>query len=190
MASKLIRWIRHVRGWAVRRSGRILGRACAAAAIAVAAAACSSGSSDFTTPNILPRIETFTKNTLEYGSAAKPVSVARTLTAADFINPDAQCPAPNPTAVGPDGQPAPALGGIALDMSECDVVRRAGQPDQFEIGTTERGERAVTMTYLAGPRPGIYRFAGGRLHSIERGPQPAAPEKPAKKPAAKKPPPA
>ena len=50
-------------------------------------------------------------------------------------------------------------GGIALQMTECDVVRRAGAPEQLQIGADERGERAVVITYIRGPRPGIYRFA-------------------------------
>ena len=113
--------------------------------------------------------------------------------ASDLIGPQGQCAAvaPAPAAPLPDaaGEPAaaaPALvqGGIALQMTECDVVSRAGQPDNIEFGSTERGERSVVLTYMRGPRPGIYRFAGGRLHSIERGPEPPAPPKkaaPAKK---------
>ena len=58
---------------------------------------------------------------------------------------------------------------VALDMTECDVVKRAGQPGQVNFGTNERGERTVVLTYLGGARPGIYRFASGRLTSIERG---------------------
>ncbi len=67
---------------------------------------------------------------------------------------------------------------IALDMTECDVVKRAGQPAQVNFGTNERGERTVVLTYLSGARPGIYRFAAGRLSSIERAPEPPAPSKP------------
>jgi len=83
-------------------------------------------------------------------------------------------------------------GGISLQMTECDVVRRAGATDQIEFGTTERGGRALTLTYTGGPRPGIYRFADGRLVSIERVPEPAAPPAAAKskKPPPKKPAPA
>jgi hypothetical protein len=76
-------------------------------------------------------------------------------------------------------------GGIALGMSECEVARRAGRPDNFEFGSNERGERALVLTYLGGYRPGIYRFVGGALRSIERGPEPAPapkPVKPARKP--------
>jgi hypothetical protein len=55
-------------------------------------------------------------------------------------------------------------------MTECDVVRRAGAPEQLQIGD-ERGERATVITYIHGPRPGIYRFSAGRLTSIERAPE-------------------
>jgi hypothetical protein len=76
-------------------------------------------------------------------------------------------------------------GGVALQMTECDVVRRAGAPERVELGANERGERAVVLTYARGPRPGVYRFAGGRLYSIERGPEPPAPAR-QQKAAAKK----
>jgi hypothetical protein len=60
--------------------------------------------------------------------------------------------------------------------------------DKIDFASDERGERIVTLTYLRGPWPGIYRFAGGRLVSIDRAPTPpSAPGKsqkaPAKKPA-------
>jgi hypothetical protein len=99
----------------------------------------------------------------------------------------------NPAAVAPLSG---VEGGIALGMSECEVARRAGRPDNFEFGSNERGERALILTYLGGYRPGIYRFVGGALTSIERGPEPAPPPKPvkpARKPkprVAAKPPPA
>jgi hypothetical protein len=67
---------------------------------------------------------------------------------------------------------------IALDMTECDVVKRAGHPERVEFSTNDRGERTVTLTYLQGARPGIYRFTAGRLTSIERAPEPPAPPKP------------
>jgi len=91
---------------------------------------------------------------------------------------------------GGDGQAAAdstaggglVAGGIALQMTECDVVRRAGPVEKIDIGSDERGERAVTLTYLRGPWPGVYRFTGGRLVSIERAPGP--PPAPAKAPKA------
>ena len=75
---------------------------------------------------------------------------------------------------------------IALEVTECDVVKRAGFPERVDIGSTERNERQVTLTYTGGTRPGIYTFVAGRLKSMERGPEPP-PTKPAKKPAKPKP---
>jgi hypothetical protein len=51
----------------------------------------------------------------------------------------------------------------------------------MDFSTTPRGERAAVLTYARGERAGIYRFVAGRLKSIERGPEPVAPERPAKK---------
>lgn len=73
--------------------------------------------------------------------------------------------------------------GIALEMSECDVVKRAGFAEQANIGTSERGERTVTLTYINGQRPGIYNFTSGRLTSMERAPEPPPSARTAKKPA-------
>jgi hypothetical protein len=65
--------------------------------------------------------------------------------------------------------PVPATGGnIGFDSTECDVVRFAGVPNSTELGANERSERTIVMTYLGGPRPGIYRFTAGRLTAIER----------------------
>lgn len=78
---------------------------------------------------------------------------------------------------------------ISLDMSECDIVKRAGVAQRVELGRGAAGERSVTMTYLSGDRAGVYQFTDGRLKSMERGPEPPAPPpktakgKPTKKPA-------
>ena len=72
---------------------------------------------------------------------------------------------------------------VALEMSECDVVKRAGFPERVEIGATDRNERTATLTFMSGPRPGVYSFVEGRLKSMERGPEPPPPPKTAKKPA-------
>jgi hypothetical protein len=74
-------------------------------------------------------------------------------------------------------------------MTECEVVRRAGPVEKFDLAANERGERSVVLTYLRGPAPGIYRFTAGRLSSIERAPEaaPPAPEKPRKATNTKKP---
>jgi hypothetical protein len=144
-----------------------------------------------------------------------PVSAAvpRGVTADDLVAPDGRCagdPAPAETGTRPGAlnfqagpevpsarpaaTPAPSAepsgrGGIALEMTECDVIRAAGHTDQVEISANERGERSVILSYLQGPHPGIYRFVSGRLKSIERAPVPDVPvaakpsgKKPAKKP--------
>jgi len=94
--------------------------------------------------------------------------------------------------VGPDGNCSVATGqsefagsGIALQMSECDVVQRAGPPQNIDISATRSGERSVTMRY-GGERAGLYRFVSGRLVSIEGAGEPATPERPAKKKPARK----
>jgi hypothetical protein len=88
------------------------------------------------------------------------------------------------------GPGAPSvLGGVALGMSECEVVRRAGPPGNVNIGVGDRGSRKVVLTYLSGPWPGIYTFDSGRLKVVDRAPEQPAPvqESPKTKKAKKKP---
>jgi hypothetical protein len=157
----------------------------ALAALAPLLAACSSDNSI----SLLPKANFFTPESLSLGSGAAPATELRPVTAADLVDQQGRCAAPaGPDAAEPGGL---VRGGISLQMTECEVVRRAGTPDQIEFGATDRGGRALTLTYAGGPRPGIYRFADGRVVSIERGPEPPPPPsaKP-KKPAPKKPAPA
>lgn len=121
------------------------------------------------------------------------------VTAEDMVDANGRC-AGAFVAAEPSGDPAaagqaagqtdvplqeagvPAIpGAIALDMSECDVVKRAGPAQRVDIGSNERAERTVTMTYLQGPHPGIYYFAAGRLKLMERGPEPPPQPKPVKR---------
>ena len=107
----------------------------------------------------------------------------RQLTAADLVDANGACPplpapvaapappaangaAPIPTA--PEAPPTLMGQGIALGMSECDVVYRAGAPSNIELGKDPRAERTLVLTYNGGPRPGIYRFAAGRLMAMDR----------------------
>lgn len=80
----------------------------------------------------------------------------------------------------------PVIGGIALGMTECQAVRRAGLPSNISIGAGEKGERRTVLTYLGGTWPGIYTFQSGRLKEIARAPEPPKPEKPVKKKIVKK----
>jgi len=129
----------------------------------------------------------------------------RAIQPSDLIGPDGHCaddaapssalnfqagpdasPAGHPTTV-PTAPRAPAVRGIGLEMTECEVERTAGYTDKVEITNDERGQRHVVLTYLQGERAGIYRFEGGRLKSIERAPdaQVATPPKPVRKTAKK-----
>jgi len=96
--------------------------------------------------------------------------------------------APMPASV--DQQPGgpQLMGGVALGMSECDVVRRAGLPGNVNIGAGDKGDRKVVLTYLTGTWPGIYTFDSGRLKVVDRAPEQAAPpQEPPKTKKAKKP---
>lgn len=110
----------------------------------------------------------------------------RPITANDLVDSNGACPPPAapqpPTAPGnqvaldatsPDT--ASVLGGgVALGMSECDVIYRAGQPTKFELGKNPNGDRTAVLTYNGGPRPGIYSFERGALMQMDRVEQPAA----------------
>ncbi len=79
---------------------------------------------------------------------------------------------------------APALAGpVGLDMTECEVVAAVGPPQSVNIAADEQGTRKVTMIFMGNERAGTYEFVGGRLKSLERGPEPPAPPpQPKKKP--------
>jgi hypothetical protein len=118
------------------------------------------------------------------------------ITANDLVDNNGTCPAPaTPTAqaspaapVAPDATPTDSLlgGGVALGMSECDVVARAGAPSQVQLGKNPNGDRTAVLTFDAGPRPGIYRFERGALMTMDRVAAPPPPPQVAKKQVAKK----
>jgi hypothetical protein len=129
--------------------------------------------------NVIPKTsEVMRPDWLSYSGGKEEFSL-RPTGPADLVSPEGQCAGaePDPNAE-PGTLPTPAQGGVSLQMTECEVVRRAGTPERVEFGSNERGERAVVLIYTRGVRPGVYRFAGGRLVSIERGPEPAAPARP------------
>jgi len=116
------------------------------------------------------------------------------ITANDLVAANGSCAAPAvpqaPAAAAANqtgGAPAPidsgALlgGGIALGMSECDVVFRAGTPSAVQIGKNPNGDRTADLTFNSGPRPGIYHFQAGVLMDIERGQTTPAPAQTVKK---------
>jgi hypothetical protein len=98
--------------------------------------------------------------------------------------PPATAAVPNQAAGAPPAADANSLlgGGVALGMSECDVVARAGAPNNVQIGKSPNGDRTAVLTIDGGPRPGVYSFIGGRLAEIDRGQTaPAAPQTAKKK---------
>jgi len=116
----------------------------------------------------------------------------RALTANDLVNADGACP-PLPAPAAASMQPSPAAAapipnapetptlmgqGIALGMSECDVVYRAGAPSNVQLGKDQNGDRSLVLSYNSGPRPGIYRFDAGRLMDMDRVEVPPPPPEP------------
>jgi len=140
-------------------------------ALAAALPVLTACASDLGSVNIIPT-PNLRPDWLSY-SGHKEEFTLRQAGPADLVGPDGQCAAPRPEQAAEAAPGAPAAVGISLQMTECDVVNRLGTPDGAEFGSTERGERSAILTYRRGVRPGIYRFSGGRLTSIERGAEPA-----------------
>jgi hypothetical protein len=115
----------------------------------------------------------------------------------DLVDGSGYCagaPAPVPSENASDPQapaaapPAPTPPrGIALEMTECEVVRAAGRPAEVQISTDQRGDRAVVMIFDTPEKP-TYRFVGGRLKVVERGAEPPPEPPPGRRPARKPPP--
>ena len=122
-----------------------------------------------------------------------PLTPTKAVAPDELVAADGGCPgmgAPGATALadGAAGNPPPSTTGtVALGHTECDVVRGIGAPDNVSLSNNPRGDRVAVVTYSRGPRAGLYTFTAGRLTSIERAPEAAAPAKgakPRKKPAA------
>jgi hypothetical protein len=151
------------------------------AALAATSACAPSQLTEIGSVSLIPSVGQLSRPDWLTYSGGRGEFTLRPVTAADLVTAEGQCAAlaappsaPNPDA-NPDAAPQEAgllPGGIALQMTECDVVRRAGAPEQLQIGADERGDRTAVITYIRGPKPGIYRFAAGRLTSIERAPEP------------------
>jgi hypothetical protein len=104
--------------------------------------------------------------------------------------PPAAPPQPSNQAASPAAAPevTSLMGeGVGLGMSECEVVYRAGQPSNVQLGKNPNGDRTAVLTFDGGPRPGIYRFERGRLMEMDRVAEPAPPPPVVKKKPVKKP---
>ena len=128
------------------------------------------------------------------------VQQERPITANDLVDANGACPgapaatpAPAPasdnTAAGAAASSDMASllgGGVAIGMSECDVVARLGQATAVNLGRNPNGDRNAVLTFKTGPRPGVYRFEGGRLTEMDRVEAPPPPPQAVKKKDAKK----
>jgi len=162
------------------------------AAAACALCACSSAIPDFAQFKLPDPAVLLPSNS---GTYVPPASARafRPVTPADLVDAQGGCAgmaAPSEAALGSEAAasaaPPPAVPrNVGLDMTECEVVRAIGQqPQSVNISANERGDRRVVMVYASTEHAGTYEFVGGRLTSLERGPEPppaAKPQKPAKK---------
>ncbi len=172
--------------------------ALAALALAVALSGCAGG--DFDKNRWFSKPLNLFGNNLGYSySQLGEQKQQRPITANDLVDANGACPrrapAPAPSVPGsPRGNSAAAseeaaaqlAGGVGIGMSECDVVTRLGTPSAVSLARNQNGDRTAVLTFNGGPRPGIYRFAAGRLDEMDRVaalPAPPAAKKVKKKPA-------
>jgi hypothetical protein len=158
--------------------------ACAAAALAVGA--CTT-MPELNEVRLVPEMRTLLPSNSNTYLNATALRTLRPVVPEDLVDGQGLCagapgpaPAADPAPSAADGQ-LQMVRPVALEMTECEVARALGAPASIDVGTTESSQRSVVLTYATGDRPGIYRFAAGRLVSIERGPEAAAPAKPDKK---------
>ena len=183
---------------AARRKGRSVnlvsnGRG-VLAVMALASALCGCGNWDnsgawFSKPlDLFGRRGGYTYAQLDEAKQERPI------TPNDLVDANGACPAfaasagaPGSPGASPDTADATSrvAGGVGIGMSECDVVSRVGQPSAVSLSRNPRGDRTAILTFSGGPRPGVYRFVGGRLTEMDRVDEPAPPAPPAKKKPAK-----
>jgi hypothetical protein len=123
-----------------------------------------------------------------------PLTPDKPVTADDLVSANGACPgaaggpadANASTEATAAGSPPPMGGTVALGHTECDVVRGIGAPDNVNLSNNPGGERVAVVTWTHGARAGIYTFTGGRLSSVEKGPDMEPAPKVAKPKAKKK----
>lgn len=134
-----------------------------------------------------------------YSNLSDTTKLERPVTATDLIDANGACPAAAGAAPPPQPQAATANsalsadmtsllgGGVAIGMSECEVVGRLGRPAGINFGKNPNGFRSAVLTYNSGERPGVYRFEAGRLTEMDRVEEQQPPAPPPPKTAKKKP---
>lgn len=121
----------------------------------------------------LPSASTFLPTTSNSFNQAA-INSSKPVRASDLVDAQGLCAG----ATASEGESGTNLNTVALDMTECQVVRALGVPQATDITRNASGDRTVTLTYLGTERGGLYRFVRGRLKSMERAPA-AEPERPA-----------
>ncbi len=176
-------------GGAMGRSAgfRALGRWAAIAGLAGVAAAC--GALENMTPNMgdfhpLPSVKSMTPAVMT--PYTRQLTPSGPVPSTDLVDGQGLCAGVASAYGAPDAPGSVPSRGVVLEMTECEVARALGQPQQAEVTPDPNGARVVVLTYRGGERPGIYRFVNGRLNTIDRGNEPPPPEV-ARKPAPKKP---
>jgi hypothetical protein len=128
--------------------------------------------------------------TRTYSVEQPPLSPEKPVPPEQLVSADGACPGLAPSeaqALAGSDQPSAAVppgGKVALGQPECEVARGIGMPDSVNVSAGQGGERVAVLTYLRGPRAGIYRFVAGRLASVERAAEP--PPEPKRQPKGKK----
>ena len=173
------------------------GLASRASPLVLAAALCGCSSFDTSSSWFVKPLRLYGSNLGYTYTQFDDAKMDRPITANDLVDASGACPRYVVPSPPPAAGAAPAAGptdaasllgaGVAIGMSECDIVARLGQPTAVNVGGGPGGDRTVALTFNSGPRPGVYRFAGGRLTEMDRVevPQAQAPE-PAKKKMVKK----
>ena len=160
--------------------------------MAVALSGCANSDVDLSQPWFTKPVDVVGKNGgYTFSELQETKQRQRPITANALVNSNGTCAAPmapQAPAAAPAAPPDAASslgGGLALGMSECDVVFRAGQPTTVQLGTNPNGDRTAVLTYNSGPRSGVYRFERGELMQMDRAAMQAPPPQPEKKKSAK-----
>jgi PPE-repeat protein len=167
--------------------------------LAPAVAGCSGASNMFSSDLLSKDAEWFSRPGRLFISNvsidAPPLTPNKPIAPDDLVSAEGGCsgmPPPagpadaNALTDGAAGAPPAPTGTVALGHTECDVVRGIGTPDSVNISNDGRGDRVAVVTWLRGPRAGIYGFTAGRLSSVERAPEVEAAPKPARSPKPKR----
>ena len=166
-------------------------------ALAGALAACSASMPDFTQVKV-PTMRTLLPQNVDTYVAPVSTRALKPVGPGDLVDAQGMCAAAmapaaaaaqgTETGAGPVAPPVagPTVAGpVGLEMTECEVVAAVGPPQSVNIASDEQGSRKVTIIFMGKERAGTYQFIGGRLKSLERGPEPPAPP-PKRKPATAK----